>query len=169
MEQVFETLCRVFDAELERQQNVQSLVAQQRAALMSGERDTLEECTLDIEHIIRESAGAESERLSLVHELVEAYGLPPERQTLTGLIEVAPEPWRSRMAHLQGMMKSTLDETQRIVTDNNRLLRQSARWTRSCLNIIVEWAGDTDMGRYDARGQEPVQVPCGPALLDQRG
>ena len=169
MEQVFEALCRVFDSELERQQQVQSLVAAQRAALLNGERDTLEERTLDIEDIIRESAGAETERLSLIHQLVKAYGLPPERHTLTALIEVAPEPWRSHMAHFQGMMQSTLDETQRIVAENTRLLRHSARWTKSCLNIIIEWAGDTDMGRYDARGQEPVHVPCGPALLDQRG
>lgn len=169
MEQVLEALCRVFDAELERQQNVQSLVAAQHAALLNGDRDTLEERTRDIEHIIRETASAETERLHLVQELVDAYGLRPERQTLTGLIEVAPEPWRSRMAHFQGMMQSTLDETRRTVTDNNRLLRQSARWTQSCLYIIIEWAGEMDTGRYDARGQGPAHVPCGPAMLDQRG
>ncbi|MFO7776008.1 MAG: flagellar protein FlgN [Candidatus Hydrogenedentota bacterium] len=169
MEQVLEALCQVFDAELERQQSVQSLVATQRAALLSGDRDTLEQTTQDIEHVIRNSVAAESERSHLVQELVDAYGLPPERHTLTGLIEVAPEPWRSRMAHFQGMLQSTLDETRRTVTDNNRLLRQSARWTQSCLDIIIEWAGEANTGRYDARGQGPAQVPCGPAMLDQKG
>ena len=169
MEQALEALCRVFDAELERQQTVQSLVDAQRAALLNGDRATLEERTRNIDQIIHETAGADTERLRLVQELVNAYGLPPERQTLTGLIEVAPEPYRSRLAHFQGTMQSTLDETRRTVTDNNRLLRQSARWTKSCLDIIVEWAGETNTGRYDARGQGPAHVPCGPAMLDQRG
>ncbi len=168
IEKRLEELCSLFDTELERQHDVLALCRSQGEAARTHDVECLNAKTMALEILFRDSLEAEPERHRLLHEVVAYYDLPREKQTLTDLIAVAPEPWRRRLGEFQSGLRSTLDEIRRAVRGNAGIMRRSLRR----INLFLRLLGGPDEGRandYDARGSEPAPSSLRPVVIDQRG
>ena len=168
MEDVLEHLCGLFDEELERQQNVLAVCRAQHEAILSRDRERLEAKTLALQFLVRDAAEAEPVRHEAQREVVAHYGLPVERQSLTELIQVVPEPWRSRMAGFQTSLRATVAETHAMTRENTRALKRSRSIVQGCLSVLGVCL-ERSAGDYNARGREPFEPGLSPALVDQRG
>jgi altronate dehydratase len=164
----FEALCTVFEDDLERQENMLVLCRAQGRAAKEHDIELLEARTAAISELVREATDSERLRVALATVLVEALKLSTERQTLSGLIAVAPAPYQGRLADFQTRMQVVLAETREAVRANHLVLRRSARIVSDALESLVDCA-PAPRGQYGARGDEPPGDNQQPALLDQRG
>ncbi len=167
--EVFEQVCEVIQDELERQQNVLAVCKAQRAALSANDIEAVEARTAALESLIRDAVGAEAQRHAVLRSAVDYCELPPERQTMTHLVEELPQPWSSRLSHLQKQLKSTIQETQQVNRANARTIHRSRQMTDRCFAALRGSENDPP-GAYDENGAEPLaQRQETPALLDHRG
>jgi hypothetical protein len=168
IDELLERLCEHFDDELERQQNVLMVCRALGQAARVQDHEYLEAKTAALHVLLRQAMSAEQVRLALVRQVVDHYALPEERQTLSSLIVVVPEPWHQRMQEFQVLMRATLETTRRLVRDNNRVLRRSLHVVNQTLAAMAlcEPGGS---GAYDGTGGEVVRTHSAPALVDQRG
>ena len=168
MTSTLSALCDFFDDELERQENVLAVCIAQGQAARAHDLDALEAKTAALNLLLSEFVEAERERLRLVQQIVEEYELPERRQTLSDVIALAPEPWKSRMQDFQERMQKTLRETRSEVLSNDRIMRGSLTIVDEALASLVSCVPES-LGNYDARGAEAQQHRLDPAMIDQRG
>jgi len=168
MDEVLERLCTALDEELERQETVLSVCHAQYAAARAQRIDALNAKTQALELLIRDTVRAQQVRVSLFRRVVDAYAIPVERQTMTGLIAVTPEPWSARLKHFQLRLRNVLEEIRAIVHANATLLRSSKRTVE---HLLTPFNGTERLGpaAYDARGNEPALVRPSSTLINQRG
>lgn len=168
MEQSLDQLCMLLDEEVERQENVLAVVRGQGDAARTRNLEALEARTEALSALMAEGIQAEVRRLAVVTDLVAAYALPVEEQTLTCLIGVSPEPWKHRLAEAQQRLRETVRETQRLVLSNGNVIRRGLSNLNGALETFGQHLG---AGRpaYDARGLERAGVTTRPAVLDHRG
>lgn len=168
MNKPLDQLCTLLDEEVERQENVLAVVRGQGEAARTRNLEALNARTSALSALMAEGIEAEQRRIQVVTELVAAYALPMEEQTLTHLIGHAPEPWKHRLAEAQARLRSTVHESQRVVRANELVVRRGLRNVTEVLETFGEQLG---MGRpaYDARGNERTGVATRPAMLDSRG
>lgn len=164
----FEALCAVFDDDLERQENLLDLCKAQARAAVEHDVEILEARTEAIAALVREATESERRRVAVAAVLVEALRLPHDRQTLSGLIEVAPAPYQARLKEFQTRMKAVLEETREVIRSSNVVLRRSSRIIADAIEALVECA-PPPRGQYDAHGDAPAATSQHPALLDRRG
>ncbi len=168
MNELLGALCNQFEEELERQENVLAVCIAQGQAARLHDLEYLEAKTAALNVLIRETAEAERTRMALVEQVVSACALPPGRQTLTELIAVSSEPWKSRLQHFQTRMRATLSETARVVRENNDLIRRSLNVVNQALQSLGQCIPAAP-NAYDVRGGEVSGHHSGPAFMDQRG
>ena len=164
----FEALCAVFDDDLERQENMLSLCRAQGRAAIEHDIELLEARTEAMTALVHEATESERLRVALATVLVQALRLPEAQQTLSGLIAVAPEPYRNRLADFQARIQVVLMDTREVVRANHLILRRSSRIVSDALEALVDCT-PPPRGQYDARGDAPQGHSQQPALLDQRG
>lgn len=168
MNDTLDTLCSVLDDELERQGTVLAVLEAQQQAIRVQAVEELEARTEALGELIREAVQAEAERQCVLRQVVEHFDLPEERQTMTDLIAVAPEPWRSRMRDFQTQIREIVKKTQEVTRTNRRVLRHSLQVVDRCIDTLHQC--QTAVGPdYDASGHGPHVKVRGPALLDQKG
>lgn len=165
--QLLDALCEHFDDELERQQNVLVVCRAMGRGARVNDYEYLEAKTAALHVLIRQAVAAEQVRLALVRRVVEHFNLPHEQQTLSGLIAVAPEPWRQRMLEFQVLMRATLESTRRLVRDNNRVMRRTQQVIDETLSALSLCA--PGQGGYTGQGAAPQRTHAEPALIDHRG
>lgn len=167
MSVALEKLCGVFEDELERQENVLRLCLLQEEAVMQRNPARLTTHTEALNFLLNEVAAAEGERLRIAREAVEALGLKEGKQSLSGVIAHAPEPWRTRLAEIQAQLKTVMGEASVVVRRNNRLMRRMLLTSNETLRKL---AGDHESScGYSTLGA-PLAVRSGaPALLNQAG
>lgn len=168
IDELLDHLCEHFDDELERQQNVLVVCRAMGQGARAQDHEYLEAKTAALHVLLRQAISGEQVRLALVRAVVNHYALPEERQTLSGLIAAAPEPWHQRMQEFQVLMRATLETTRRLVRENNRVLRRSLHVVNQTLAAMAlcEPGGS---GAYDGTGGEVARAQSAPALVDQRG
>lgn len=167
MDKLFQNVIDALDAELERQENVLAVCRAQQAALLTQDTEYVEAKNEALQLIIRETAEAEAARHEAVGSLVEALGLPIERQTMTGLIGASPEPWTTRLREMQVRLQTTLVETRRVVRNNARIARRSLRVVNQCLDTVHQVQSTVD--GYDGKGETAADRREAPSLIDQKG
>lgn len=168
LEDCLEALCEVFQDDLERQEDMLVLCKAQGQAALTHDVELIEARTEALSALITDAAESEKRRIALATALVEGLRLPHDKQSLSGLIEVAPPPWKQRMADFQQRMRELLDETRAIVLNNGQVLRRSAKVVGEALDALTQCA-PAPRGQYDARGGESGALGTPPAFLDQRG
>ena len=139
-----------------------------KEAIQQRNMEHLQDKTAALEILIREAKEAEAERMCVLRQVVEHLELPPERQTMTELIGVAPEPWSSRLRDFQQRIRETVNETHALVRGNRRVLRHSLRVVDQCVNAL-QHCSEANAGDYTASGDENRPRQGAPALLDQKG
>ena len=166
--QDLEALCDLFDDEVERQEAVLAVcIAQGRAARLH-DVEHLEAKTGALNVLLGEAAASGSKRLELVRRLVAHYALPVERQNLTTLITVAPEPWATRMRDFQRRMRELLKAIRKSVTANRAAIQGSLRNVDTAMaELAPEEPGHP--GSYDDRGETRQGAGRRPGVIDQRG
>ena len=168
MNDTLDTLCAVLDDELERQETVLAVLEAQQEAIRVQDIEELEARTEALGELIREAVQADVERQCVLRQVVEHFDLPEERQTMTDLIAVAPEPWRSRMQDFQVQVRDVVKKTQEFARANRRVLRHSLQVVDHCMDALHQC--QTAVGAdYDANGHEPRPAVRSPALLDKKG
>lgn len=165
---LLDALCASFDGELERQENVLALCRAQGEAVCAHDIEAIEARTRALVVLVEDALGAEGERLPFLGEVVEYFALPVEKQTLTDLIAVSPEPWRRRMAEFQQRIQKTLEETRKVVRENAGLMRRSLRIVDSSLQLVMGTEAETAPA-YEDTGGEPARTGRKPAMIDARG
>jgi len=168
MEALLDRLCGLFDDELERQQNVLAICIAQGQAARAHHVDALQARSSALALSVQEALNAEKQRLGLLRQIVDQYALPLERQTLTGLIETVPEPWKTRMQEFQTRLRTTLEETRKVVRENNRIMRSSLTIVNDAFDAVIQ-RRTIPRGHYDERGEETPGNRAQPAVIDQRG
>lgn len=165
---VLERLCAHCDDEAERQETMLDVCRAQLAAARSHDLEQLEAKTAALFLLIKEEAAAEKGRLEILRTLVDRLGLPIQNQTLSFLISVVSEPWASRLAEFQTRFRATLDETQKTVRENNRIIRKSLRVLDRAVAAAVQCA-PAPPHNYDALGNEAGTPAHQAAIIDRSG
>lgn len=168
MSNLFAALCEVFEDELERQRNVLDVCLAQGAAARARDAAHLETKTAALAILIQEVVDAESRRMDIVRQLVAQCGLPEERQTLSALIDAAPEPWKARMRDMQKEIRKVLESVKRTVQENDVLIKKSIANVNRAMHALVECAAPAPRG-YTAHGARRGPVVMQPAMMDQQG
>jgi len=168
MDDAFERLCAVLTDECERQERLLVLCRDQGEAARQRDIGDLEDSTAALDGLIRETVEAETARDSVMHTVVDHFGLPPERQTLTELILLAPEPWSSRLRQAQRRLRAVLNELRLVVRTNVSVFRGVLRIVGRSVEYLEQFRG-LDASVYDAAGVESIHLEREPALIDQKG
>jgi len=163
---LLESLCALFDEELERQETLLALTKAQGEAAIARDTAVLEARTTAIRNLVAEALRAEPVRLELVGAIVEAYALPEQQQTLSGLIAAAEDPWKSRLRWHQERLQSVLAETQATVRSNHRVI---SRLSRGAATLLRLFTGDAESQVYGARGSVCAELHAAPRLVNQAG
>ena len=166
MSHLLESLCALFDEELERQETLLALTKAQGEAAVARDTAALEARTAAIRSLVAEALRAEPVRLELVSAIVEAYALPEQQQTLSGLIAAAEEPWKSRLRWHQERFRAVLAETQASVRSNHRVITRLSRGATTLLRLFT---GTPDSPCYGARGSACADSHAAPRLVNQAG
>lgn len=165
---VLDKLCAHCDEEAERQETVLEVCRAQLFAARAHDIEQLEAKTAALLLLIQETAEAEKTRITLLREIVDHYRLPNERQTLTELISIAPEPWSSRLREFQTRLRAAVEETRRVARENRLVVRRSLNVLNRAMEAAFQTA-DAKRGAYDARGEQQRGNAERPAILDRRG
>jgi len=165
---ILEKLCSVFESELERQENVLRLTQSQEQALVLRDTELLAARTQALNLLLNEAAQAESERLRVAREAVEALALPDSQQSLSGVVAAVPDPWRSRLADLQRQLKMVMHDTALVVRRNNRMLQPLLQKTNDTIAQLFGSAQHAATG-YTMSGYRDAANSAGTRLLDQAG
>ncbi len=165
MSEMLEHLCTLLEAELARQGEVYQACLAQRAAVARQDIAQVEQSAKAINALIRAAKAAERERLHVVGEIVQTFQLPLEQQTLTGLIQAVPEPWRHRLAVFQAELRRIVAATRAQAHELSRSIQYALRAANEAMGALTP-----RMERpYDARGVKSAPLGLAPALIDQRG
>jgi hypothetical protein len=163
-----DALCSLFDDELERQQTLLALCVSQGKAAQTHDLEYLEAKNSAIAILLRDAEQAECERTCLVDIVAAAYGLPNDRQRLSAMIAVIPDPWKSRMRDFQICARAVLANIQRTANENARIIRLSMQVIHESLSLVVKCMKPAQ-AQYDARGAEASRAGNAPSLIDHRG
>ncbi len=165
----FAAICEVFQDDLDRQEDLLALCKAQGRAALDHDVELLEARTEAITVLLADALTAERRRVALAEDLVRALALPLDRQTLSGLIDAAPSPWKQRLEEFQQRMRAVLAETREVVRANNQIMRRSAKIVGEALDALVQCVPGPQ-GQYDAKGTANTASPAGiPAIIDRRG
>jgi hypothetical protein len=162
-----ETLCAIFDAEAERQEILLDATRAQVAAAHARDIELLVARTRAMTLLVEETAAAEANRMDAVRAAVALLGLPSEDVTLSVLIGVVPEPWKSRLAEFQQRIRATMMATRQVVQENQAFLRRTARAATKALESATA-AVSARGGAYNHQGSDGPRE-SGPSLLDRQG
>lgn len=169
MEMLMNSLCDLLDDEVERQENVLAVCNAQREAVFARDLDALAARTSALEALIRESIQAQTKRIETLRPIVDHFGLEPERQTMTHLIEVSPEPWKSRLQDLQHRLRKTVERIRVAVRVNAKATRRSKKVTDDLIRVLRQEHQHHQSGYSDSGAEETTQAGSRPVLMDQRG
>lgn len=162
-----ETLCELFDGELERQVQVLAVVRAQGDAARAQDVDSLHARTAALTILMHESLLSERRRINLLPGIARHFELVAGEETLSALIRAVPEPWRRRMEEFQVEIRKVLDLTQQTIRTNAVFIRGALRRSESALSAVSGEPG-ASAGVYDADGGG-VRVPRDASLLNAVG
>ncbi len=171
MDDLFETLCELFDDELERQENILLLCRKQGRAVRGNDTEALLEGTEALQNLTQEATDAEAELRRLLAQVAGECELPPDRQNLSGLIVVTPEPWKTRMSESQRRLRDVLREIEQAVQDNAQLLSASLEVVNNAIGAFEGSVKAIPDDTYTERGTVSADTSLDeiPALIDQKG
>lgn len=168
IENFLERLCELFDDELERQENVLAICHSQGEAARAHDREFLDSRTESLVVLLEDADKAQEARFALLAKVVKGLELSPEKQSLSHLIEVVPEPWRRRMSEFQASIQATLKCTKETVRANAAMMRRNLRVIENSLDIVKGEAlckGNS----YNPEGKEHKERRADAALIDTHG
>lgn len=166
IDEILESLCNLFDDELERQQISLALCRAQGEGLRVRDLSYVDAKTAALEVLIREAAQAERKRNELLREVMTRWGIHSVPPTLTTLIQAAPETCRKRLIEFQTRMRQVIAETRMVVRSNATLLRVATNAVEDALRAF-EMAANRSARVYTSRGNTANAVS--PALIDHKG
>jgi hypothetical protein len=166
MDDHWKQLCACLEDELERQQTVMAVCQAQREAVRARDLPRLEAKTDALDALIHEATVAEKTRIGLLRSLTNFFELPAERQTLSELVRLAPEPWGRRLAELQKHLQALLPQIRGILNDTQeRLSLGQSALDRTLYTLLPNDAPPP----YGGRGTERAARTTTPVLIDSRG
>lgn len=163
-----DALCRAFDEEFERQELVLANCIAQGQAARAHHLEDLEARTQSLTFLMEDTLRAETGRLAAQQEVVEYFEIPVEGQTLTGLIDVVPEPWKHRLSEFQINIRKTLKKIETAVHENAAFMRGSLRVVNSSLDLVA-YPEAVPAIAYTGEGRQPDSTHRSPALIDAQG
>ena len=168
MSQALDTLCQVFDDQLERQECMLAVCTAQGDAARVHDIAELDARSEAMQTLIQETVDGEQQRLTLIAQVVAELELQIEDQTLTGLIAAVADPWKGRMAEFQLRIRTVLLRTQMVVRENHRMMQRSLRVVDRAMGALLE-NGPAMRPNYAANGTEHARDHFPASMIDQRG
>lgn len=168
MSALYEELCDALAGELERQETVLAVCRSQQEALLARDVARVRDTARSLEVLTREAREAEHNRNAVTARLAQVLALASTKPTLSELIALSPEPWRSRLGFYQKRLRAVLAETRALVRENELRARRSAQIVQRCLSLLAPQPS-YDSVPYDMRGALVAVSTYEPALLDARG
>ena len=164
---VLDTLCALFDEELDRQRAVQRMCVVQGKASRDSDMEALDVHTQALVVLMEDALHSEKSRVALLQWVVEYFRLPKKEHTLSDLIVVVPQPWRERMRSFQLAIREVLAATQSIVSKNEQFMSSASEKLEDTIQLAVEHIAGKPDG-YCASGAESNEHRQ-PALLNTVG
>lgn len=165
---LFQRLCDHFDREAERQETVREVCRAQAEAARLRNVQELAAKTEALRLLINENIAAERERLGLLRLAVVQLELPPERHTMSALIEAIPEPWAERLRGLQQRLRTATSESRAILRQSRPVIRTSLRIVNRAWDAVFQQNGF----RCTAYTEQGETLPAGamrPAVFNRTG
>lgn len=168
VEDLLERLCDLFAEETERQENVLAICGSQGEAARAHDHEYLENLTQSLVVLLDDAAKAQHARIEVLDKVVKQLNLAPQQQSLSHLIQVAPEPWRRLLSEFQTGIKGTLEATKAVVRANASLMRRHLRSIDQSLYVVL---GDdaSKPNLYNPEGKEHKERQADAALIDTQG
>lgn len=164
MEQLWSAVCECLDEEVERQHTVKAVCEAQREAVKARSVEHLQARTEALEVLIHEANVAERARLRALRSLVDYLELPVERQTLSELIRIAPEPFARRLRELQQELQTVLSVIRDIIADTQERLRHGTAILDRTIRTLLPEDVSPKVSYTPPRNADRV-----PVLIDSRG
>lgn len=168
MDEQLDRLCALLDAEIQRQEDLRSILKAQQEALLAQDVPNLQARTAAMELLTRETAQAQTLRDEILRPLKLSMGLDSVRPGLSELVAAVSDSWSRRLKELQDTLRAVVSENRGLVRSNARLLRRSMRFTEDLLGAFQDFA-DTLARSYDEYGAGAVSSGSNPSMIDQRG
>ena len=168
MTSLLEALCYLLDDEVERQENILMLCRAQGDAARRHDIERLEAQTGSLVPLLQEAAQGEVLRSRLLSQIACETSLSNPRPSMSDLISVAEEPWRSRLRRLQTRFHETLEATRDVVRGNAGVLRGSLRVIAQAM-ATLDHCVMTQGPAYTAAGAGPAGGSAEPTMIDRRG
>ncbi len=168
LERQWDALCGVLEREAARQEAVFAAVTEQAHAAHDRNPAALLAASERVQQLMREALQDEPERLAVVRELVEQYGLEAPEQTLTALIQHAPPHWQARLRALQQRLRGAVLASRAAVRELRPRLSQGLRFVEGALAQLFPQpiAG----AHYSADGQTATRgARIAAGVINQRG
>ena len=168
MDQLLDSLCTSLDDEVERQENMLALCHAQGRAARVHDLPELQAKTMAIELLVREAAQAVSRQKAVFRQIADRLELPEEERTLSGLVQTAADPWRTRLRETQARLRRTLAAIHAAAVQNASAMRRSLTCVTQALESL-SLSPEKPTIAYDAAGMNMRYAGRAPAVMDRRG
>jgi len=137
--------------ELACHRSLQANLEQQQRELVANHLAVFADLVAKSEPLISEQGRLRKTREKLLLGLATVLGRPGRPPTLSEVIAVAAEPFKSELASRQLVLKDTLMKVRTVQERNQALVRQGLGFVREVVGTLT---GEAVQGGYDRRGHE---------------
>lgn len=151
MTEQIEGLLRILDRQLLKYTELLEVAGSLQKALVKNDITAFEEL-LKKEHLLLSEVGKlEEERLSALRELASRFSVSPEELSISKLIYMVPDEFRSALTDFQTVMSRVLSDLKEVNACNADLLQQAVEYISFSFNVIT---GMNSQQSYSVSGEE---------------
>lgn len=161
MRDLFEDLCLALEGKLERQEAVVEVCRAQQRAIRAHDYEYVGAKTVELSEMSSANIETEAELAHLIQCAGRACGLPQHKLSLAALIRVSPDPYRTRLAEIEGRLREMYGELLRVSHASVMSMQRAAETIDQCMRSFVDCIAS------EARVSEPLmQLPEYPVPLE---
>jgi flagellar biosynthesis/type III secretory pathway chaperone len=136
MNALLDNLLQILKAEISFYQSLQSILQQQRQAIINCEVKSLKKTAERKEAFLSKSTNFEAQRTKVMAKLAEVLAVPQSKLTLKKIIRLIQEPYASELRKVRAEITAVLEEIRKTNQDNLELFRHSHRLVQSSLALL---------------------------------
>ena len=136
MNALLDNLLQILKAEISFYQSLQSILQQQRRAIINCDVQSLKKTTDRKEEFLSRSTQLEAQRTKVMAKLAELLAVPKSKLTLKEITRLIQEPYASDLLNVRTDLTAVLERIHKTNQDNLNLFRHAQRWVQSSLALL---------------------------------
>ena len=137
MDELFQDLILILSQEAAEYRKFLELLTAEEAAVLQGKTESIQEITKQKETLALELKVLEEARTTLMRRLAALLSRRAESLTLSVLIELGPEEYRSPLAELRAELQHSMAKLNEVNRRNGFLLERALAHIRGALSLIT--------------------------------